>query len=151
MVDTTLCYIEKEEKYLMLYRNKKKNDVNAGKYVGIGGHIEEGETPEACVIREAREETGLEIHTPKYRGIVYFISNIYEAEAMHLFTCTDFSGKLIECNEGELEWIEKSRLNEIPMWEGDIIFLDLLTKRDDFFTLTLEYEGDKLVKATLDE
>lgn len=151
MVDTTLCYIEKEEKYLMLYRNKKKNDVNAGKYVGIGGHVEEKETPEACVIREAREETGLEIHTPKYRGIVYFISNIYEAEAMHLFTCTDFSGRLIECNEGELEWIEKSRLNEIPMWEGDIIFLDLLTKRDDFFTLTLEYEGDKLVKATLDE
>ena len=151
MTDTTLCYIEKDEKYLMLYRNKKQNDANAGKYLGIGGHLESGETPEQCIIREVREETGLSINSPKYRGIVYFISNVYENEAMHLFTCTDFSGELAECNEGELEWIEKSRLSSISMWEGDHIFLDLLTKREDFFVLTLEYDGDKLVKSTLNK
>lgn len=147
MTDTTLCYIEKDEMYLMLYRNKKQNDANAGKYIGIGGHLEEGETPQECVIREVMEETGLTLNSVKYRGIVTFISDIYEDEQMHLFTSKDFSGELIECNEGELKWIAKDDLDKIPMWKGDYIFLDMLTKREDFFTLRLEYEGDKLVNV----
>lgn len=151
MKDTTLCYVEQNGKYLMLYRNKKKNDVNGGKYVGIGGHVEKGETPTQCIIREAYEEAGLTLHTPRYRGIVTFISDIYEDEHMHLFTCDDFSGELIECNEGELSWIEKSSLDKIPMWEGDYIFLDMLTKREGFFKLRLEYEGDTLVKSTIED
>ncbi len=147
MTDTTLCYIEKEGKYLMLYRNKKENDANAGKYIGIGGHLENGETPQECVVREAKEETGLILKNVKYRGIVTFISDIYEDEQMHLFTSTDFSGELVECNEGDLKWIAKDDLDKISMWEGDYIFLDMLTKSEDFFTLRLEYEGDKLVKV----
>lgn len=146
MKDTTLCYIEKDNKYLMLYRNKKKNDVNAGKYVGVGGHIEGNETPTECVIREIKEETGLVAECVKYRGIVYFISDVYEDEAMHLFTCDRFCGELIECNEGELEWIDKDGLDKIPMWEGDYVFLEMLRSENEFFTLRLEYEKDKLVK-----
>ncbi|MBO5374847.1 MAG: 8-oxo-dGTP diphosphatase [Clostridia bacterium] len=149
MKDTTLCYIEKDNKYLMIYRNKKKNDVNEGKYVGIGGHIENGETLEECIIREAKEETGLTIINPKYRGIITFISNVYEEERMHLFTCTSFEGELTTCNEGELEWIDKSRLEQIPMWSGDIIFLKMLDTERDFFKLTLTYENDDLISSEL--
>ncbi|MBQ8546049.1 MAG: 8-oxo-dGTP diphosphatase [Clostridia bacterium] len=149
MRNTTLCYIEKENSYLMLYRNKKNNDENAGKYVGIGGHFLENESPYECVIREAKEETGLDI-SPTYRGIVTFVSDKYECEQMHLFTCHKYSGNMITCNEGELVYINKDELHKIPMWEGDYIFFDLLNKRDDFFSLKLVYEGDTLVSYSID-
>ncbi len=133
----------------MLYRNKKNNDENAGKYVGIGGHFLENESPYECVVREAKEETGLDI-SPIYRGIVTFVSDKYECEQMHLFTCKEYSGNIISCNEGELVYIEKSELHKIPMWEGDYIFFDLLNKRNDFFSLKLEYVGDTLVSYSID-
>ena len=133
-----------------LHRIKKKNDENQGKYVGIGGHFLENESPYECVVREAKEETGLDI-VPIYRGIVTFVSDKYECEQMHLFTCKQYSGNQIVCNEGTLEWIEKSDLNKIPMWQGDIIFLRLLDKESSFFTLKLVYEGDTLKEAYRDE
>ena len=149
MKNTTLCYIEKNDSYLMLYRNKKKNDENEGKYVGIGGHFLENESPYECVIREAREETGLDI-SPIYRGIVTFVSDKYECEQMHLFTCLEYSGEMTDCQEGNLVWVKKSDLKNIPMWQGDYIFFDLLEKREDFFSLRLEYKGDTLVSYSID-
>lgn len=149
MRNTTLCYIENENSYLMLYRNKKKNDENQGKYVGIGGHFLENESPYECIIREAWEETGLDI-TPIYRGIVTFISDKYETEQMHLFTCKKYSGSLTTCQEGELVWVEKNDLDKIPMWQGDRIFFDLLEKREDFFNLKLEYVGEELISYSID-
>lgn len=149
MRNTTLCYIENGNSYLMLHRIKKKNDENQGKYVGIGGHFLENESPYECVVREAKEETGLDI-VPIYRGIVTFVSDKYECEQMHLFTCKQYSGNQIVCNEGTLEWIEKSDLNKIPMWQGDYIFFELLEKRSDFFSLKLEYQGDTLVSYSID-
>lgn len=149
MKNTTLCYIENNDKYLLIHRVKKKNDCNQGKYIGIGGHFEENEGPYDCVVREVREETGLDI-SPAYRGIITFVSDKYETEQMHLFTATEFSGEVGECDEGNLCWIEKSRLGDIPMWEGDYIFLDLLEKRSDFFTLKLSYIGDTLTEVFID-
>ena len=149
MRNTTLCYIEKDNSYLMLHRIKKKNDENEGKYVGIGGHFLENESPYECILREAREETGLEI-TPVYRGLVTFVSDKYECEQMHLFTASSFEGKLCECDEGVITWVDKSKLDAIPMWEGDRIFFDLLNKRSDFFSLKLEYAGNTLVSYSID-
>lgn len=149
MKNTTLCYIENNGKYLLIYRNKKKNDGNQGKYIGVGGHFEENESPYDCVIREVKEETGLDI-TPIYRGIVTFVSDKYETEQMHLFSVTEFSGKVGDCNEGDLCWIEKSRLKDLPMWEGDYIFLELLEKRTDFFSLKLSYKGNTLTETYID-
>ena len=149
MKNTTLCYIEKENKYLMLHRTKKKNDPNESKYMGIGGHFEEKESPLDCVIREAKEETGLTLENPTYRGIVTFVSDKYETEQMHLFTCQSFFGTLIECNEGELTWVDKDKIKDLPMWQGDIIFLNLLEKNEPFFSLKLSYLGDNLVSAYL--
>ena len=126
MINTTLCYIEKDGKYLMLHRIKKKNDLNQDKWIGIGGKFEDKESPEDCVIREALEETGLHLTSPLYRGIVTFVSDQYETEWMHLFTATEFTGKLKECDEGVLEWVDKEFLYSLPMWEGDKIFLKLL-------------------------
>ncbi len=150
MKDTTLCYIERDGKYLMLHRTKKKNDPNSGKYMGIGGHFEEGESPYDCVIREAKEETGLNLLEPQYRGIVTFDSDKYETEQMHLFTCKSFEGEIMECNEGDLKWIEKKNVLTLPMWEGDHVFLDLLEKRTDFFNIKLTYEGDNLTEIYID-
>ncbi|MBO5380410.1 MAG: 8-oxo-dGTP diphosphatase [Clostridia bacterium] len=149
MKNTTLCYIEKNGSYLMMLRNKKKNDLNEGKYVGIGGHFLENEDPYECMVREAKEETGLDVF-PKYRGIVTFISSEYESEQMHLFTATEFSGELIDCDEGELVFVPKEKLKSLPTWEGDRIFFDLLDTREDFFALKLVYEGDVLVSYSID-
>lgn len=149
MRNTTLCYIEKDNSYLMLHRIKKKNDENEGKYVGIGGHFLENESPYECILREAKEETGLEI-TPIYRGIVTFVSDKYECEQMHLFTASAFEGELGECDEGVIAWVDKGKLDTIPMWEGDRIFFDLLNKRSDFFSLKLEYVGNTLVSYSID-
>ncbi len=149
MINTTLCYIEKDGKYLMLHRIKKKNDLNHDKWIGVGGKFIDKESPEDCLIRETLEETGLTLTDYEYRGIVTFISDMYETEYMHLFKATGFSGQIKECDEGVLEWIEKDKLRSIPQWEGDKIFLDLLDKDVPFFSLKLQYEGDLLRLAVL--
>ncbi len=149
MINTTLCYIEQDGKYLMLHRIKKENDLNHDKWIGIGGKFEDKESPEDCVIREALEETGLTLEKPKYRGIVTFVSDRYETEWMHLFTADTFSGIIKECDEGVLEWVEKETLYSLPLWEGDKIFLRLLDKDEPFFSLKLCYEGELLVRAVL--
>ena len=150
MKQTTLCYIERGGAYLMLHRTKKVNDENHDKWIGIGGHIEPGETPGACILRECREETGLTLLDCRYRGIVHFRSDIYPDEEMHLFTATRFEGNMTDCDEGELAWIDKKALFDLTLWEGDKIFLRLLDTRQDFFDLTLEYAGEALARAVLD-
>lgn len=151
MRNTTLCHIEKNGQYLMLHRIKKKHDVNHDKWVGIGGKFEDGESPEQCNQREVLEETGLTLNSWRYRGIVTFVSDIWETEYMHLFTSDDFTGKIRDCNEGVLEWIDKSALYQLPMWAGDKIFLRLIdNKSQPFFSLRLEYVGDELIEAVLD-
>lgn len=147
---TTLCYIEKDNCYLMLHRVKKKQDINKDKWIGIGGHFEAKESPEDCLIREVKEETGLELLAYRFRGIITFITDTYETEYMCLYTADEFQGELIECSEGTLEWVPKSKLGELNLWEGDYIFLKLLEEREEFFSLKLCYEGDKLVQAVLD-
>ncbi len=149
MLHTTLCYIENGDKYLMLHRTKKEIDCNRDKWIGIGGKLEKGETPKQCILREAKEETGLSLISPEYRGIVYFISDKYESECMHLFSAKRYSGTLTECDEGDLEWIEKRRLRDMTVWEGDKLFLELLETDCDFFNMTLNYEGEKLVSHTV--
>lgn len=149
--NTTLCYIEQDGKYLMLHRVKKKNDINHDKWIGIGGKFEFQESPEDCLLREAMEETGLTLTAWRYRGVVTFISGPEDdAEYMHLFTAHGFHGKLKTCDEGDLEWIEKTRLRELTLWEGDKLFLELLEQDAPFFSLKLVYEGDTLVQAVLD-
>ena len=147
---TTLCYPERDGKYLMLHRTKKKNDVNRDKWIGVGGHFEEGESPEDCMLREIWEETGLTVTKFRYRGIVTFVSDRDPSEYMHLYTCTDWTGEIKECNEGELAWIDKRELYNLTLWEGDRVFLKLLEQDTPFFSLKLVYEGDKLVKTVLD-
>ncbi len=149
MRNTTLCYIEKDGKYLMLHRIKKENDINKDKWVGVGGKFEDKESPEECVIRETYEETGLTLTDFEYRGIVTFVSDEWETEYMHLFVGKSFEGAVKECDEGVLEWVEKEKVKELALWEGDKIFLDLMAKNVPFFSLKLVYEGDKLTKAIL--
>ena len=149
MLLTTLCYIEKDDKYLMLHRVKKKNDLNHDKWIGIGGKFEKDETPEECLLREAREETGLELTDYRFRGIVVFISNEWETEYMHLFTADGYTGEVKECNEGELVWIPKKEVMNLKLWEGDKIFFRLLEEDKGFFTLKLRYEGDERVETSL--
>ena len=151
MKNTTLCYIEKDGKYLMIHRVKKKNDENKDKWIGIGGKLEAGESPFDCARREVFEETGLSLTSLRYRGIITFVSDMYGTEYMHLFSSDAFSGEVkAECDEGNLEWIKKTDLFSLPMWEGDKIFLELLDTEPRFFSLKLVYEGDKLVSHTLD-
>lgn len=151
MKNTTLCYIEKDGKYLMMHRTKKENDENRDKWVGIGGKLEEGESPHDCIFREIKEETDLAAQSLKYRGLITFVSDIYGTEYMHLFTCSNFSGKIKEyCNEGVLEWIEKEKIQSLPIWEGDKIFLRLLDTESRFFSLKLVYKGDSLISHNID-
>lgn len=147
---TTLCYIEKEGKYLMLHRVKKHHDINAGKWIGVGGHVENGETPEECLLREVKEETGLVLTAYRLRGLVTFLSDACEPELMCVFTADAFDGELIECDEGELAWVEKSDVLALPTWEGDRVFLERLLSGDErFFSIKLRYEGDKLVEKKI--
>ena len=151
MKNTTLCYIERDGQYLLIHRTKKKHDGSYHKYMGVGGHFEDKESPYDCVIREAKEETGLTLNSLSYRGIITFVSNEFGTEYMHLFTSNSFSGNIPDENdEGKLEWIDKARLMSIPMWEGDKIFLDLLDKESKFFSLKLVYEGEKLIEHKLE-
>lgn len=146
---TTLGYIETRDSYLMLHRVKKEQDVNEGKWIGIGGKFEYGESPEECMIREAKEETGLAVTSMKFRGILTFICDKQDPEYICLYTIDGFSGQLKECDEGELLWVPKDEIFGLNLWEGDRIFFDLLQKDVPFFSLKLCYEGDQLLEAVL--
>ena len=148
-INSTLCYLERGDEYLMLHRVKKKNDINHDKWIGVGGKFEEEESPEECVLRECREETGLTLTEWRYRGLVTFVSDQAPTEYMHLFTATGWTGTPIVCDEGELAWIAKKKLRSLPMWEGDKLFLDLLDRDEPFFSLKLRYEGEHLAEAAL--
>ena len=149
MKNTSLCYIEQDGQYLMLHRIKKEHDENRDKWIGIGGKFEQAESPEDCVLREVREETGLRLTQYRYCGIITFVSDRWETEYMHLFHATGFTGALRECDEGQLEWIAIDRLLALPQWAGDRIFLDLMQKNVPFFSLKLRYEGETLAEAVL--
>ena len=150
MRNTTLCYIEQNGRYLMLHRVKKDQDLNCDKWIGIGGKFESGESPENCLLREVEEETGLQLDSWRYCGIVTFVSEEWGTEYMHLFHSDSFHGTLRECGEGVLEWIDKSALQNLPaLWEGDRIFLRLMEEGGPFFSLKLCYRGDSLIGAEL--
>lgn len=153
MTNTTLCYIEKDQKYLMLHRVKKINDLNKDKWIGIGGKLENCESPQDCIRREVKEESGLELCKIEYRGFVTFVDMTDEknpyTEYMHLFWTDDFKGQLKICDEGDLEWILKSKMKELPHWEGDEIFLDLIEKKAPFFSLKLVYKNGVLLESVL--
>ena len=149
MRNTTLCYLERDGQYLMLHRVKKSHDVNHGKWIGVGGKFEFQESPEDCLLREVREETGLTLKSWRYRGIVTFLYNDDEAEYMHLFTAEGWTGTLKDCAEGELRWVPRDEVGKLNLWEGDRIFLALLTRDEPFFSLKLTYRGDDLVGAVL--
>ena len=146
MLQTTLCYIEENEKYLMMHRVKKKNDINQDKWIGIGGHFEQNESPYECILREMKEETGLTPDFLTYRGVITFICEGAPSEMMHLFHTQGASGTIQnDCIEGELCWIDKKEIYSLNLWEGDKIFLKLLEQNCPFFSLKLVYEGGKLV------
>lgn len=153
MFNTTLCYLENDRgEYLMLHRVKKKHDVNQDKWIGVGGKFEENESPDECLVREVREETGLTLTRYRFRGVVTFLTDgDWEGEYMYLFTAGGWTGELDrDCAEGELEWVPRERVAELPIWEGDKIFLRLLAEEHPAFLLTLEYAGGVLVRAVLD-
>lgn len=147
MKNTTLCYIEKDGCWLMLHRVKKQNDLNRDKWVGVGGKFEENESPEDCLLREVREETGLQLHDYRLRAVITFLSDRWEGEYMYLFHAIGFSGTLLECSEGTLEWVPIDRVFSLPQWAGDVLFLRELRRQSPFFTLKLRYEGETLAEA----
>jgi len=152
MKNTTLCYLERDNCYLLLHRIKKVNDENHDKWIGLGGKFEEGESPHDCVLREVREETGLTLTEYAYRGLVTFVTDQWGTEFMHLFTASGWEGKMNDdCDEGVLEWVPKDRMNALPQWEGDRLFLDLLESGAPFFSLKLVYDNrGVLLSAVLD-
>lgn len=147
---TTLCYIEQDEKYLMMHRIKKENDINKDKWVGVGGHFEKDESPEECLLREVKEETNLELKSFRLRGIITFLSDRWQTEYMFLYTAEVEDIAFGACDEGELEWIAKKDVYDLPIWEGDKIFFRLLEEERGFFSLKLRYVGEELVEAVLD-
>lgn len=147
---TTLCYMEQDDSYLMLHRVSKKQDANKDKWIGVGGKFEDKESPEECLLREVKEETGLILLSYRLRGIVTFVSDRWVTEYMFLYTADQFEGELIPCKEGKLEWIRKEDVKKLNLWEGDKIFLKLLEEDAPFFSLKLSYKGDHLVQAVLD-
>lgn len=146
---TTLCYIEKDNKYLMLHRVKKVNDENHDKWIGVGGKFEPEESPEDCLLREIKEETGLTLKKYDFRGIVTFVSDEWGTEYMHLFTATEYEGEVCTCDEGELVWVPKADIEKLNLWEGDKVFFRLLEESKDFFSLKLRYEGETLVESVV--
>ncbi|MBR0434900.1 MAG: 8-oxo-dGTP diphosphatase [Lachnospiraceae bacterium] len=149
MLNTTLCYIEKDNKYLMLHRVKKVNDLNHDKWVGIGGKFLENETPDECLLREVKEETGLTLTAYRLRGVITFLSNKWEGEYMYLYTATGYTGEMTECDEGNLEWVDIDKVCALPIWEGDKLFFEELRRDRGFFTMMLKYEGDRLVEHSV--
>lgn len=146
---STLCYIEKDDKYLMLHRTVKENDVNKDKWIGVGGHFEYGESPEECLLREVKEETGYTLTSWAYRGIVTFVYGEDVVEYMSLYTADGFEGEPIDCDEGELEWVEKSKIETLKLWEGDKTFFDLLERDCGFFSLKLVYNIEDILKSAV--
>ena len=144
MCKTVLIYLKRNDEYLFLYRNKKNNDINKGKYIGVGGKVEKGETIEQALIREVKEETNLDLLSYEYNGIIYFTYNGYKEE-MYLFTSEDFKGEIKECDEGELIFVPIKDIYKLNLWEGDKIFFEYLLNGESFFKLTLNYEDDKLI------
>lgn len=151
MILSTICYIEKEGKYLMLHRTKKKNDINKEKWLGIGGKFEDKESPEECIIREVKEETGLILNSVSLRGILTFINTICETEYIFVFTSNDFTGNLVECNEGDLQWVDKEKVTSLNLWEGDKIFIEKIKEESPFFTIKYIYDGDTLLHYDIKE
>ena len=150
MINTTLCYITRGDEVLMLHRTKKENDLNKDKWIGIGGKFEENESPDDCLLREVWEETGLTLNSWKCHGVITFLTDgEFEGEYMYLFSSSDFSGTLKDCDEGDLQWVSREFLDQLPKWEGDKIFLDLMWKDAPFFLLKLRYNGDRLIEAVL--
>lgn len=147
---TTLCYIENKGEYLMLHRVSKKHDVNKDKWIGVGGHFEKDETPEECLLREVKEETGLTLTSWRFRGLVTFMAEGWDTEYMCLFTADKYEGEMIPCNEGVLEWVKKEDVLKLNLWEGDKIFFRLMNENAPFFSLKLSYRGDRLMEAALD-
>lgn len=145
IINSCICYIEKDGKYLMLHRTKKEKDINKEKWIGVGGKVEDKESPEDCVVREVKEETGLDLISYKLRGLITYVSTEWETEYMYLFTSNEFVGDLIECNEGDLEWVDKKELFNLNLWEGDRLFLKELENNNSFFTMKFNYDGDNLI------
>ena len=144
---TTICYIEQNGNYLMLHRTKKENDQSHDKWLGVGGKFEKDESPDECILREVKEETGLTLTSYQLRRVMTFVSDIWETEYMFIYTADRFEGELTECSEGDLQWIKKTEVMNLKLWEGDKIFLKKLIDGDGFFTVKMEYEGEKLVKV----
>ena len=144
--DTTMIYLKRDDSYLLLFRNKKKNDINAGKWIGVGGHVEKGETIDQCAIREVKEETGYDVHSLKCAGEVLFIDENLKM-MMYIYEVTDFSGEMIECNEGDLKWIPIRDIDDYPMWEGDKAFLPKLINHEPYFKMTLTYCHGELISV----
>ena len=150
MILTTLCYIENEDSYLMLHRVKKKKDVNKDKWIGVGGKFEPDESPEECLVREVKEETGLTLTSYRLRGILTFLSEGWESEYIFLYTADGYEGEIGECAEGTLQWVKKQEIEKLNLWEGDKIFFRLLNENAPFFSMKLSYEGDMLREVVLD-
>ncbi len=146
VVNTVTCYLIRGDEFLLLYRNKKKNDFNHGKYIGVGGHIEKGETPDIAINREVKEETNFDIVSKRLRALIIFYFDEFE-EHMYLYTSTDFKGEMIECNEGTLAWKKISEFNSIPMWEGDKYFIEPILKDEPYFEMSFLYKKDKLIEV----
>ena len=144
---TTICYIEQNGNYLMLHRTKKENDQSHDKWLGVGGKFEKDESPDECILHEVKEETGLTLTSYQLRGVMTFVSDIWETEYMFIYTADRFEGELTECSEGDLQWIKKTEVMNLKLWEGDKIFLKKLIDGDGFFNVKMEYEGEKLVKV----
>lgn len=148
MKNTVLCYIENDSKWLMLHRVKKGNDENAGKWIGVGGKFKDTESPHDCVIRETKEETGLELLNPTFRGIVTFVSNEFGTEYMFLFTCNNFCGEVnYDCDEGVLKWVDVKEVTSLELWDGDRLFINKLINSNEIFSMKLVYNGDTLIEA----
>ncbi len=146
-VRTTLGYLKDGDNYLMLNRNKKSNDLNSGKWIGIGGHIEPNESVLACMKRETKEETGLEVDKAVYLGSIDFLNDKYPAERMYLYRIDKWRGEMIECDEGTLAWINKDKIMDLPLWEGDKVFLPYLENSGKPWKLSLIYEDNRLIKV----
>jgi len=144
---TSLCYLERDGKYLILHRTKKEHDENGDKWIGVGGKFEPGETPDECALREVKEETGLTMTDFKLRGLIIFVSDVWGMEYMYLYTATKWRGKLIECDEGDLVWLDKDELLTKKLWEGDKLFLKALNEREEFFMMKFRYEGERLAEV----
>lgn len=146
-METVLCYLIKDEKVLMLYRNKKKIDINKGKWIGVGGHIEANENSDEALIREVKEETNLDLISYDKRGIVEFYMTDGYFERTYVYTSNDFSGIMCECDEGVLQYFPMDEVLNLNLWEGDKVFLNVLFNSKDYFEIELYYDGDKLIRS----